>query len=79
MIEHEKTKRKSETVAEKNRARMSKSRALIVPMEKYTNDFRSKIKQGPEYVCTCCHHLMYKQTVIPYTKSKYTKASSELL
>ena len=78
-------KRKSETVAEslqrqeKNRARMSKSRTLVVPMEKYINGFHSKIKQGPEYVCTCCHRLMYKQTVIPYTRSKYTKVSNELL
>ena len=58
---------------------MAKRRTLIVPMEKYITDFQSKIKQGPEFVCTCCHRLMYKQTVIPCTKTKYTKASNELL
>ena len=41
-------------------------------MEKYITDL---VKQGPEFVCTCCHRLMYKQTVIPCTKSKYTKAN----
>ena len=48
-------------------------------MEKCIADFQFKIKQGPEFVCTCCHRMMYKQTVIPYARSKYTKASSELL
>ena len=58
---------------------MAKRRTLIAPMEKYITDFHSKVKQGPEFVCTCCHRLMYKQTVIRCTKSKYTKASNELL
>ena len=77
--------RESETVVEtaqrqeQNRACMSKRRALIVPMEKCIRNFHSKVKQGPEFVCTCCHRLMYKQTVIPCTTSKYTKASNELL
>ena len=30
-------------------------------------------------MCTCCHCLIYKQTVIRYTRSKYTKVSNELL
>ena len=58
---------------------MAKRRILVAPMEKYITDFHSKVKQGPEFVCTCCHRLMYKQTVIRCTKSKYTKASNELL
>ena len=35
-------------------------RTLVVPMEKYITDFQSKVKQGPEFVCICCHCLMYK-------------------
>ena len=27
----------------------------------------------------CCHRMMYKQTVVPYNKSKYVKASDEIL
>ena len=53
---------------EQNRARIAKKRALVVPMEKCIADFHSKIKQGPEFVCTCCHRMMYKQTVVPYAR-----------
>ena len=48
-------------------------------MDKCIADFQTKVKEGPEFVCTCCHRMMYRQTVVPYTKTKYTKASSELL
>ena len=34
---------------------------------------------GPDFVCVCCHCLMYKQNLVPCNKSKYTKASNELL
>ena len=33
---------------------------------------------GPDFVCTVCHRMMYKQNVA-CNKSKYTKASDELL
>ena len=58
---------------------MATKRALVVPMEKCIADFQSKVKQGPEFVCTCCHRMMYKQTIVPYSRSKYTKASNESL
>ena len=42
--------------------------------------FLLKAKKGPDYVWTCCHRLMYKQNVILCKKkSKYTKATRELL
>ena len=34
---------------------------------------------GPDVVCTSCHRLTYKVNVVPCNKSKYTKASDELL
>lgn len=34
---------------------------------------------GPDFVCTVCHRMMYKQNVIPANKCKYTKANYELL
>ena len=58
---------------------MAEKRALLVPMEKCVADFQVKVKQGPEFVCTCCHRMMYKQTVVPYNRTKYIKASNELL
>ena len=29
------------------------------------DSFIAKTKQGPDYVCTSCHRLMYKQSVVP--------------
>ena len=58
---------------------MAKKRASTVTVENAIAAFRSKVKLGPEFVCMCCHRMMYKQTVIPYTRGKYTKASHELL
>ena len=41
--------------------------------------FQLQTKMGPDYVCTVCHRMMYKQNVIPCSTTKYTKASDELL
>jgi len=62
---------------EQNRTSMAKKRASVVPIENCIANFQSKVKVGPEFVCTCCH--MYNQTVLPCGRGKYTKASSELL
>ena len=37
---------------------VAKRRALAAPMAKYITDIQSKVKQGPELVCTHYHHLM---------------------
>ena len=63
----------------KNKTAMAKKRALTVTLETAIASYLSKVKLGPEFVCTCCHRMMYKQTVVPYNKSKYTKASNKLL
>lgn len=43
-------------------------------MEKCISDFQSEVKQGPEFVCMCCHRIMYEQTVVLYKLGNYTKA-----
>ena len=55
---------------EMNRACMAEKQASIVPIEKCIADFQTKTKLGPEFVCTCCHRMMYKQTVVPYNRNK---------
>ena len=35
--------------------------------------FISKAKIGPNFVCTCCHRMMYKQMVLPCNKSSMLK------
>ena len=63
----------------KNKTAMSKKRALSITLDKAIDVFLSKTKNGPEFVCVCCNRMMYRQTVVPYNKTKYTKASNELL
>ena len=59
-----------------NRNHMAEKRTMKVSID---DAFISKIKMGPDFVCTCCHHMMYKQMVLSFNKSKYTKASNQLL
>ena len=37
------------------------------------------IRNGPDFVCTCCHRLMYRNSVVPCNPAKYTKCSDDLL
>ena len=39
----------------------------------------SDIKNGPDFVCTCCHQLMYRKSVVPCNLAKYSKCGNELL
>ena len=64
---------------EHDRTNTAKKRALPVTTNNAIANFLSKTKMGPDFVCTICHRMMYKQNVIPCNKSKYTKASHELL
>ena len=41
--------------------------------------FLAAVKEGPDFVCTCCHRLMYRKTVIQFRLAKYTKLSDKLL
>ena len=43
------------------------------------NHFIGKTKEGPNYVCVSCHRLIYRQTVLSFSKSKYTKAKKRPL
>ena len=41
--------------------------------------FHSDIKNGPDFVCTCCHRLMHSKSVVSCDLAKYSKCSSDLL
>ena len=58
---------------------MAKKRSTNISIEDAIATFLLKAKMGPDYVCTCCHRMMYKQNVVVCNKSKYSKASNELL
>ena len=46
-------------------------------VEQAISVFNSEIKAGPDFVCTCCHRMMYKKIVIQSNKAKYIKASPD--
>ena len=50
-----------------------------VSIEEAIVSFHSDIKNGPDFVCTCCHRLMYKKSVVPCNTAKYSKCSNDLL
>ena len=35
------------------------------------SQFCQKIKQGPYYVCTVCHRMLYRKSVLIFNKQKY--------
>jgi hypothetical protein len=57
----------------------SKKKKRCLSIVDVIEEFHIKVKNGPNYVCTVCHRLMYKESVISYNKLKYVKASAELL
>ena len=34
--------------------------------------FHSDIENGPDFICTCCHHLMYSKSVVLCNLAKYS-------
>ena len=62
-----------------NRVSMASKRALDISLETAIANFHSKAKFGPDFVCTCCHRMMYRKSVVPCNTDKYTKASVEVI
>ena len=58
---------------------MASKRQRSSPLQCVIDSFLAKTKQGPDYVCTSCHRLMYRQSVSPLNVHKYAKASPVIL
>ena len=54
-------------------------KANDVSIEQAIVSFHSDIKNGPDFVCTCCHRLMYRKSAVPCNPAKYSKCSNDLL
>ena len=54
-------------------------KANDVSIEQAIVSFHSDIKDGPDLVCTCCHRLMYRKSVVPCNPAKYSKCGHDLL
>ena len=64
---------------ESSRIAMAGKRSSKSTIDNAINIFHLKIQTGPEYVCVCCHRLLYKRNVISFNVHKYTKCSDEIL
>ena len=62
-----------------NKQSMSSMRKRNVSVECAVSAFHSEVKLGPDYVCTCCHRVMYRKSVILCNKAKYTKAGADVV
>ena len=58
---------------------MSNRRQRNVTVEYAISAFHSEIKSGPDFVCTCCHRMMYRKSVVVCNKDKYVKAGNNVL
>ena len=47
----------------KNKEAMANARTRTVLIESAIAAFHSEVKLGPEFVCTCCHPMMYRKSV----------------
>ena len=50
-----------------------------VSVEEVISTFYSETRAGSDFVCTCCHRMMYRKSVVQCKKAKYTKASPDML
>ena len=72
---HEQTLRRQEL----DRTHRVNKRKRNLLVEDAIAAFHSEIKLGPDFVCTCCHRMMYRKSVVPCNKVKYTKTSADVL
>ena len=66
-------------IKDKNKEAMANARTRTVLIESAIAAFHSEVKLGPEFVCTCCHRMMYRKSVVACNKGKYTKTSTDVL
>ena len=58
-----------------NRTAMTNKRSKSVSVECAISTFHAEVKLGPDFVCTCCHRMMYRKSVIACNRANYTKGA----
>ncbi len=82
---HEKSRKedmspdKKEKMLHQNRKRKASKRKSEkdegISIEQAGENFRKTLTDLPEFVCTCCHRLLWRRSVIKFDKSKYDMTS----
>ena len=67
--------RRLETVKKKMANKRHLSTTYVPSIQEVTETFQEKVKYGPVHVCTSCHRLMYRESVVKYEEKKYEKLS----
>ena len=58
---------------------MASLRTKTVSVENAMLRFHVQINEGPDYVCTVCHRMMYKLSVGAYNRANYSKCSHDVI
>ena len=58
---------------------MTSKQKRCVSVEHAILSFHHDIKNGPDFVGTYCHCMMYRKSVVPCNLVKYSKCSNDLL
>ena len=68
-------------VENSNKEAMASKRKRSMSVEHAILSFHHDINNGPDFVCTCCHRMMYRKSVVPCNIAKYSKCtcSNDLL
>ena len=69
--------RRLETVTKKMANKRHLSTTYVPSIQQVTETFQEKVKYGPVHVCTSCHRLMYRESVVKYEEKKYEKLSQK--
>ena len=62
-----------------SRFRMQQTRHKLLSIDEAMLVFHAKIKEGPDYVCTVCHCMMYRLGVVVYSRDNYCKGDPTIL
>ena len=67
--------RQQEATGKRQRRAVLNSDPQKRTMQYVSDTFTALVKQGPNYVCTCCHRLMYHRSVVRFQEENYVKLS----
>ena len=62
-----------------NKTAMTIRRSKALSVGCAISAFHAEVKLGPDFVCTCCHRMMYRKSVTLCNKANYTKASADVI
>ncbi len=69
--EEQNLQRQENTKSRATKRKLDKQK--VISIQEAAENFHRKCCELPEYVCTCCHRLLWKQSVVPFKIENYNK------